>query len=57
MTEREMFEESFKRPRNYFRLSEEEKWKIDRNLGILDWVGHDLSDEDRKRFREHYNIK
>lgn len=54
MTEREMFEKSFERPRNYFRLSSEEQWAIDRQLGILDWEGTGLTEEDRKRLREHY---
>ncbi len=55
MDEREMFEASFKRPTNYFKLSSRKQWEIDKNLGILDWEGEDLSEEDRKRFREHYN--
>lgn len=54
MTEREMFEKSFERPRNYFKLSPETQWEIDAALGILDWKGEDLSEEDQKRFREHY---
>lgn len=54
MTEREMFERSFQRPRNYFQLSGEEQWAIDKELGILDWEGEGLSDEDRARFRAHY---
>ena len=56
MTEREMFEKSFKRPSNYFRLSSKEKWRIDGELGILDWAGEDLSEEDVKRFKKHYDI-
>jgi len=55
MNEREMFEKSFERPCDYFKLSAEHQWSIDRRLGILDWDGDDLSDEDRKRFKEHYN--
>lgn len=54
MNEREMFEVSFKRPTNYFKISEKEQWEIDKNLGILDWEGEGLSEEDRKRFKEHY---
>lgn len=54
MTEREMFEESFKRPKNYFKLSPETQWDIDKSLGILDWEGKDLSEEDKKRFKAHY---
>jgi hypothetical protein len=56
MTEREMFEKSFQRPRNYLQLSPEERWEIDKKLGILDWEGSDLSKEDEQRIKEHYII-
>lgn len=55
MNEREMFEQSFKRPANYFELSPRQQWDIDENLGILDWMGQDLTEEDNKRFHNHYN--
>lgn len=55
MTEREMFEASFKRPANFFKLSERQQWDIDANLGILDWRGEGLSKEDEERFRKHYS--
>lgn len=54
MTEQEMFEKSFERPKNYFKLTPRRQWEIDENLGILDWIGNNLSDEDLKRFKEHY---
>ncbi len=54
MTEREMFEKSFERPTNYFKLRPEEQWAIDKKLGILDWKGKNLTEEDKKRFKEHY---
>jgi hypothetical protein len=54
MTEREMFEESFKRPKNYFKLSPRSQWDIDKSLGILDWEGGNLSKEEMKRFKAHY---
>ena len=54
MTEREMFEKSFQRPRNYMHLSAREQWAIDKDLGILDWEGRDLTAEDKRRMREHY---
>jgi len=54
MTKREMFERSFDRPSNYFKLSSREQWDIDKRLGILDWEGKDLTKEDRERFRNHY---
>ena len=53
-TEREMFEKSFERPSNYFKLSAERQWEIDKALGILDWAGEGLSEEDMKRFKNHY---
>jgi hypothetical protein len=56
MTEREMFETSFQRPKNYFKLSPERQWDIDSDLGILDWMGNDLTEEDTKRFNEYYGI-
>lgn len=56
MKEREMFEKSFERPSDFFKLSPEHQWHIDANLGILDWEGSDLTEEDRKRFKEHYNV-
>ncbi len=54
MTEREMFEASFKRPKNYFKLSPRRQWEIDAELGILDWEGTGLSKEDLKRFDDYY---
>jgi len=54
MNEREMFEASFGRPSNYFNLSAESQWEIDKRLGILDWNGDDLSSEDVERFNNHY---
>jgi len=55
--EREMFEKSFQRPSNYFKLSLQRQWQIDDELGILDWKGEGLSKEDMIRFYKHYNIK
>lgn len=54
MTEREMFEKSFERPRNYFKLSHREQWEIDDRLGILDWEGKGLTPKDIERFEAHY---
>ena len=53
MNEREMFEKSFQRPTNYFNLSEQKQWEIDKELGILDWEGLNLSKEDIERFIAH----
>ena len=54
MTEREMFEASFLRPRNFFKLAAESQWDIDKTLGILDWNGDGLSKDDVARFHAHY---
>ena len=54
MTEREMFEKSFERPKDYFKLSSSEQWKIDTELGILDWKGEELTEEDLIRFTAYY---
>jgi len=54
MTEKEMFERSFCRPRDYFQLSGKEQWEIDKSLGILDWGGGDLTPEEEERFNAHY---
>jgi len=54
MNERQMFERSFQRPSNYFKLPASVQWDIDKSLGILDWMGEGLSDEDMKRFNDHY---
>ena len=55
MTEREMFEASFQRPRDYFKLSGRQQWDIDSSLGILDWEGRGLTKEDKDRFNAHYD--
>jgi len=55
MTEREMFEKSFERPSNFFKLSSEKQWEIDKKLGILDWIGVGLSKEDIDRYHAHYD--
>jgi len=54
LTEREMFEKSFERPRNFFNISKEGQWSIDKRLGILDWGGEGLTEEDKERFYAHY---
>lgn len=55
MSERQMFERSFERPSNYFSLSLDEQWAIDKRLGILDWKGEGLSKTDMDRYRSHYD--
>lgn len=55
MSDQEMFEASFQRPKNYFSLPEEKQWEIDKELGILDWTGNgDYSKEDIERYKNHY---
>ena len=55
MTQKQMFEKSFQRPIDFFELSAETQWAIDKSLGILDWDGN-LTEEELKRFKEHYNF-
>ena len=57
MTEREMFEKSFERPKNFFKFSPERQWEIDKDLGILDWTGEGLVQEDYERLWKHFGIK
>ena len=54
MTERDMFEKSFQRPRNFGNLSMSEQYDIDKALGILDWRGVDLTEKDKERYWKHY---
>jgi hypothetical protein len=57
MTQEEMFEKSFQRPVDYFKLSEARQWDIDSDLGILDWIGGNLTKEQSERFQNHYKKK
>lgn len=50
-----MFEKSFQRPKNYFKLSERRQWDIDAALGILDWQGGNLTAKEKERFINHYD--
>ena len=52
-----MYEKSFQRPANYFKLSAERQCEIDSNLGILDWKGDNLTKEQKERFTSHYTKK
>ena len=54
MTEAEMFEKSFQRPSDYFKLDIRIQWTINARLGILDWEGDKLTKAELKRFKEHY---
>lgn len=55
MTEHQMYEKSFLRPSNYFKLKPSEQWSIDKELGILDWEGSDLTKEEIEKFKAHYD--
>lgn len=54
MTDREMFEKSFSRPKDFFKKSFAEQWGIDKKLGLLDWTGSKLTTADKLRFNKHY---
>lgn len=54
LTGQEMFEKSFERPHNFFKLSGQTQWIIDKRLGILDWNGTGLTEEQKERFENHY---
>lgn len=56
MSEQEMFEKSFQRPKNYFKLEYSEQWEIDKRLGILDWKGAGLSEDETIRYYNHYDL-
>ena len=49
-----MFAKSFERPKNFFTLTEEQRWSIDKELGILDWIGMDLTFDELTKFNAHY---
>lgn len=51
---RDLFELSFGRPRNYLNLSPQQQWDIDKSLGILDWDGEGLTEEDHARIKAYY---
>ena len=55
MTNDEMYEKSFERPRDYFHLSRDEQDLIDISLGIRAWVGTGLKEHQEERFAAHYD--
>lgn len=55
MTNDEMYEKSFQRPKCFFFLTAQEQWDIDKELGILDWDGQGLTDEQKVRYAEYYH--
>lgn len=52
----EDFELLLRRPSNYFKLSAERQWEIDKNLGALDaWVEERyITDDMKRRWKEHF---
>lgn len=56
MTPFDMYEKSFLRPTNFFKLSQRKQWEIDEMLGILDWDGSMPNNPEALiRFSEHYD--
>ena len=47
---------ALQRPKNYFELDEDERIRIDDELGISDWAGPD-TEEEILLLEEHHNIK
>lgn len=45
------------RPSTYFKLSSKRQWEIDSAIGILDWDGKDMSEEEKEEFYKYFNIK
>lgn len=54
MSEKEMYKKSFQRPSNFFQLSARRQWEIDEDLGILDWLGNNLSKKEIQKFEDYY---
>ena len=52
------FELLLRRPPNYFKLSGERQWQIDKDLGVLDaWVSEKyISDEMKRRWKDHFGV-
>ena len=50
------FEQLLKRPRNYFKLSAQRQWEIDKALGVLDVdiPEHEITDDMRRRWEEYF---
>jgi len=56
------YEKAMTRPSNFFSLSGEERWAIDKQLGILDWDGecahsNPMCDKCLKKFNKHFGVK
>jgi hypothetical protein len=54
LTQAQMYYRSFMRPRNFNSLSSEDRWAIDKALGILDWDGV-MTPEQKERHDAHYD--
>lgn len=54
MTQEEMFEKCFERPKNFYKLSYREQQKIDAKLGILAFDVVHLSLERQRRFTAYF---
>jgi len=60
MEKENLFEQAMKRPSNYHQLEPSIQWKIDKELGILDWDGTCIHNEKtvceectKKYYRKH----
>jgi hypothetical protein len=56
------FERAMQRPRDFFKLSAEVQWAIDKSLSILDWDGgcdhgQKMCKACQTRFKERFQIK
>lgn len=53
------FELLLRRPSNYFKLSSERQWEIDKNLGALDaWCESKyITPEMQERWNKHFGVK
>lgn len=56
MNEIDMVNQALKRPKNYFSLDEREQWRIDKELGILDWSGPKTK-KDKDLLMKHFSSK
>jgi len=51
--QRELGLRAFSRPKGYCNLSANTQWESDKMLGILDWDGTGLTEEELKQLKEH----
>jgi hypothetical protein len=54
--QKKIYEKTFKRPKNFFKLSVAEQWIIDEKLGISEWRAVGMNEEELKRYQAHYGL-